>query len=94
MSEPSRTDIYRYGDVRVDVQVRPKAWMARVRFWSGRRWPRLEKTWYACTRRWLPWFSLERQAVKAIEYANYRSSAYLPRDEVRKHVRQALQLLK
>ncbi len=94
MSDLARTDIYRRGDTRVDVKLRPRAWFARVRFWSGGRWPRVEKTWYARSRRWVPWFSLERQAVRAVEHANRRSHAFLPRDEVERQVRAALHLLR
>ena len=93
MHDPIRTEIYRYGDTRVDVKLRARAWFAQVRFWSGGRWPRVEKTWYARTRRWLPWFSLERQAVRAVEHANRRSHAFLPRDDVRRRVKAAIEFL-
>ncbi len=94
MNDSARTEIYRYRDTRIDVKLRPKAWFARIRLWSGGRWPRVEKTWYARARRWVPWFSLERQAVRAVEHANRRSHAFLPRDEVQRQVRAALQLLR
>ncbi len=94
MHDSARNDIYRYGDTRVDVKRGRKAWFARVRVWSGGRWPRVERTWYARTRRWFPWFSLERQAVKAVEHANRKSHTFLPRQEVRRRVRAALRMLR
>jgi len=94
MHHSTRTDIYRYGDTRVDVKLPPRAWFARVRLWSGGRWPHVEKTWYAGAHRWVPWFSLERQAVRAVEHANRRCHTFLSRKEVRRQVRAALQMLK
>ncbi len=90
MAEAIRGDIYRHGDTRVDVKFPAKGWFARIRVWNGARWPKLERTWYGRTRRWVPWFSLERQAVRAIEYANRRSSVRLPREEIKRQARAAL----
>jgi hypothetical protein len=89
----TRTDIYRHGDARVDVKYRPGAWFAQVRVWNGARWPKVEKTWRARTKGWIPWFSLERQAVRAVECANRHAAVYVPRKEIRKRVQAALKLL-
>lgn len=89
----TRTDIYRHGDARVDVKLPPDAWFAQVRVWSGARWPKVEKTWRGYVKGWVPWFSLERQAVRAVEYANRCASVYMPREEIRKRVQTALELL-
>ncbi len=93
VKQVTRTDIYRHGDARVDVKLRPDAWFAQVRVWNGARWPKVEKTWRARVKGWVPWFSLERQAVRAVEYANRRTSVYLSREEIRKRVQTALKLL-
>ena len=94
MKQVTRTDIYRHGDARVDVKLRPDAWFAQVRVWNGARWPKVEKTWRARVKGWVPWFSLERQAVRAVEYANRRSSVYMPREEIQKRVQAALRHLR
>ena len=39
-------------------------------------------------------FSLERQAVKAVEHANRQAQTFLPRQEVQRRVRAALQMLR
>ena len=85
-----RTDIYRHGDLRVDLKVDPRGWFVRVRVWSGGRWPKRLRTYLAKNRRWIPWFSLERQAIRAVEHVNRRESVFLPRDEVRRLVVGAL----
>ena len=93
MTEETRTEIYRHGDARVDLKIRANARFAHVRVWNGARWPKVEKTWRARVRGWIPWFSLERQVVRAVEYANRRAAVLVPRDEVRRRVRNALKLL-
>ena len=93
VKQVTRTDIYRHGDARVGVKFRPHAWFAQVRVWSGARWPKVEKTWRARVKGWVPWFSVERQAVRAVEYANRRASVYMRREEIRKRVQTALELL-
>lgn len=93
ITEETRADIYRYGDARVDLKIRPGGWFARIRVWDGRRWPKVERIWRARLKPWIPWFSLERQVVRAVEYANRRASVYVPREEIRKRVRGALELL-
>lgn len=93
MTEETRTEIYRHGDASVDLKVRPNAWFVHVRVWNGARWPKVERTYYARVRGWIPWFPLERQVVRAVEYANRRASVYVHRDEIQKRVRNALKLL-
>ena len=93
MTEAIRAEIYRHGDARVDLRIRPDAWFAQVRVWNGVRWPKVERTWHARMRGWIPWFSLERQVVRAVEYANLRTSVFVPRDEIHKRVESALKLL-
>ncbi len=63
-----RVALYHGSDARLDVKLRPSSWFAQVRLWRGRRWPNLERTWYARMRPWIPWFSLERQALRAAAY--------------------------
>ncbi len=94
VKQVTRADIYRHGDARVDVKLRPDAWFAQVRVWNGSRWPKVEKTWRGRVKGWVPWFSLERQAVRAVEYANRRSSVFMPREEIRKQVQAALRHLR
>jgi hypothetical protein len=93
MTKEIRADIYRHGNARVDLKVRPKAWFAHVRVWNGARWPKVEKAWRARVRGWIPWFSLERQVVRAVEYANRREAVFVPREEIRKLVQGALKSL-
>ncbi len=93
MPEDTRVDIYQYGDARVDLRIRPQAWFAVIRVWDGARWPKVVRTWRAKMRRWIPWFSLERQVVRAVEFANRRASVYVSREEIRKRVQGAIKLL-
>jgi hypothetical protein len=93
ITEETRAEIYRYDDARVDLKMRPGEWFARIRVWDGGRWPRVRRTWHARLKPWIPWFSLERQVVRAVEYANRCASVYVPRKEIRKRVRGALQSL-
>ncbi len=93
MTDNVRIDIYTHGDARVDLRIRPRNWFAVIRVWDGARWPKVVRTWRAKRRRWIPWFSLERQAMRAVEFANRRASVHLPREEIRKHVQGALRSL-
>lgn len=93
MTKDTRTDIYRHGDARVDLKIRPAAWFAHVRVWNGARWPKVERTYHARLRGWIPWFSLERQVVRAVEYANRRASVFVSRDEIQKRVQNVLKML-
>ncbi len=93
MQPHARTDIYRHGDLRVDVRISAKAWFAVVRVWHGARWPKVVRTWHVPLKRWWPWFSLGRQAVRAVEYANRRASVHVPRERIEEQVRAALRLL-
>jgi hypothetical protein len=67
-----RVTLYHGSDARLDVKLHPSSWFAQVRLWRGRRWPSLERTWYARLRPWIPWFSLERQALRAATYLSDR----------------------
>ncbi len=93
MTDNVRIDIYTHGDARVDLKVHPRDWFAVIRVWDGARWPKVVRTWRARTRRWVPWFSLEHQAVRAVEFANRRASVHVPREEIRKRVRGTLKEL-
>jgi hypothetical protein len=93
MPDDMRVDIYKHGDARVDLKTHPQDWFAVVRVWEGARWPKVVRTWRAKMRRWIPWFSLERQVVRAVEFANRRSSVHVPREEIRKRVQGPLKLL-
>ncbi len=92
MRPSARTDIYRHGDVAVDVKISDGGWFAVVRVWHGTRWPKVVRTWRVPLKRWLPWFSLQRQAVRAVEYANRRASVRVPREHIEEQVRGALRL--
>lgn len=93
MPEDIRIDIYTHGDARVDLKVHPRDWFAVIRVWDGARWPKVVRTWRARARRWVPWFSLEHQAVRAVEFANRRASVHVPREEIRKRVQNTLKVL-
>ncbi len=93
MPQDIRVDIYKHGDARVDLKVHPRDWFAVIRVWDGARWPKVVRTWRARRRRWVPWFSLEHQAVRAVEFANRRASVHVPREEIRKHVQGTLKVL-
>ncbi len=71
MPEAVRGTVYRHQEASVDVKLRPSGWFGQIRVWRGKRWPKLERTWYARMRSWIPWFSLERQASKAVAYVNH-----------------------
>ena len=93
MPEDIRIDIYTHGEARVDLKTHPRNWFALIRVWDGARWPKVVRTWRAKMRRWIPWFSLERQVVRAVEFANRRASVYVSREEIRKRVQGAIKLL-
>lgn len=85
-----RTVVYREGTAHVDIQARPGAWFGEVRIWRGDRWPELERRWYGRIRRWVPWHSLERQALRAVRYVSNRSTLALV---TAKEVRAAIERL-
>ncbi len=93
MTDNVRIDIYTHGDARVDLKIRPRNWFAVIRVWDGARWPKVVGTWRAKMRRCIPWFSLEYQAVRAVEFANRRASVHVPREEIRKRVQSTLKVL-
>ena len=88
-----RIDIYTHGDARVDLKAHPRDWFAVIRVWDGARWPKVVRTWRARMRRWVPWFSLEHQAVRAVEFANRLASVHVPREVIRKRVQSTLKAL-
>ena len=89
-----RVTVHRTANWHVDVKVRPRARLAEIRAWRGERWPALEKTWHARMRWWIPWFSLKRQAVRAVEYANQCDETYLTREDLQEKVAMALRWLR
>ena len=93
MPQDVRIDIYKHGNARVDLKVDSRDWLAVIRVWDGARWPKVVKTWRARMRRWVPWFSLEHQAIRAVEFANRRESVHVPREEIRKHLQGVLKSL-
>ncbi len=66
--------VFREGTAHVDIRVRPGAWFGEVRVWRGARWPDLEKRWHGRMKSWIPWYSLEDQAVKAVRYVTHRAN--------------------
>jgi len=94
MSEAVRATVYRDTNVRVDVKAAREAWMAQVRVWRGTRWPELVGVWRARMRWWVPWFSLERQVVRALSYADRVSDTHLSSPEIRDKARSAAQWLR
>ncbi|NIM51262.1 MAG: hypothetical protein GTN62_15080 [Gemmatimonadales bacterium] len=94
MDETVHSTVYRDNTARVDVKLRASSWFAQVRVWRGRRWPDLERTWYARTRRWIPWFSLDHQVARAVEYVNQHKKNQLTSREIQGRVNGALRLVK
>ncbi len=66
--------VYREGTAYVEVCVRPGAWFGEVRVWRGTRWPDLVRRWRGGTKSWIPWYSLEEQAMKAVRYVSDRNT--------------------
>jgi hypothetical protein len=93
MSDAVQATLFRHGTSHVDVKLRPSAWFGVVRVWQGGRWPELEKIWYGRLRPWLPWFSIERQAVRAVEYVTQRPLIAADQTVVRRRLRAALRQL-
>jgi len=89
-----RVTVHRTANWHVDVKVHPGARFAEIRAWRGERWPDLQKTWHARMRWWIPWFSLKRQAVRAVEYANQCDETYLTRDDLQQRIAVALRWLR
>ncbi len=94
VTDPVRVTVHRTANWHVDVKVRPGARLAEIRAWRGDRWPDLQKKWHARMRWWIPWFTLNRQTVRAVEYASQRDDVYLTRDELRNKVIVALRWLR
>jgi hypothetical protein len=88
-----RVTVHRTANWHVDVKVRPGARLAEIRAWRGERWPDLQKTWHARMRCWIPWFSLRRQVVRAVEYTSQCDDTYLSRDDLQSKVTVALRWL-
>ncbi len=76
-----RLTLYRGSDSHLDLKVVPGARFAAIRLWRGRRWPNLERVWRARMRRWIPWFSPERQILRALQYIARHSDVRLTRLE-------------
>ena len=93
MTEDIRVTVYRAASAHVDIKVRPGARFAQVRVWRGGRWPDLVSRSYARLRRWIPWFSLERQALKAMEFMNGFEELRLSQQEMRDKVAVAVFLV-
>jgi hypothetical protein len=68
MPDAVRATVFREGASHVDVKMPSSGWFGEVRAWRGQRWPDLEKVWYGRLKPWIPWFSLERQVLRAIEH--------------------------
>lgn len=94
MKDTVRVTVHRTANWHVDVKVRPRARFAEIRAWRGKRWPDLQKTWRARMRWWIPWFSLRRQAARAVEYVSHYDEAYLTRDDLQRKVADALRWLR
>lgn len=62
----ARATVYQHGSTHVDVILHGRGWLAEVQLWDGARWPKIVRRWYAAGRRWIPWFSLERQVQRAV----------------------------
>jgi hypothetical protein len=73
--------------------VRSGGWFAEVRLWRGFRWPTLVVSYWAAVRRWIPWFSLRRQVLRAVEHADQFEDLHLTRREVLDKVAVALLLI-
>ncbi len=69
-----KTVVYREGTAHVEVRLRPGAWFGEVRVWRGARWPDLEKQWHGRVKSWIPWYSLENQAIKAVRHVTHRAT--------------------
>lgn len=82
--------IYRSGMRYVELKLSGMASFAEVRVWRGHRWPDLERVWYARMRRWIPWFSLERQALRAVEYVAHAPPSTAERAALTREVRAAV----
>lgn len=92
-SETIRLTVFRTANVHVDVKVRSGGWFAEVRVWRGSRWPTLEASYLAAIRHWVPWFSLRRQVLRAVERVNQFEDLHLTRHEVLDKVAVALLLI-
>jgi hypothetical protein len=66
--------VYREGTAHVDVRLGSGAWFGEVRVWRGARWPAIEKRWRGRVKGWIPWYSLEDQAIKAVRYVTHRAT--------------------
>ncbi len=93
MTEDIRVTVYRAASAHVDIKARPGARFAEVRVWRGGRWPDLVSRSYARLRRWIPWFSLERQSLRAMEFMNGFEELRLSQQEMRDKVAVAVLLV-
>jgi len=93
MTPDIRVTVYRAASAHVDIKVRPGARFAEVRVWRGGRWPDLVSRSYARLRKWIPWFSLERQALRAMELVDGFEELQLSQQEMRDKVAVAVLLV-
>lgn len=91
MPDAVRATVFREGASHVDVKMPSSGWFGEVRAWRGQRWPDLEKVWYGRLKPWIPWFSLERQVLRAIEHVTQRPPTGADREAVRRRLRGAMQ---
>ncbi len=66
--------VYREGNAYVEIRVRPRGWFGEVRVWRGARWPKLDRRRHGAMKRWIPWYSLETQAMNAVRYVSNRDA--------------------
>ena len=86
MNTDIKVTVYRAASAHVDIKVRPGARFAEVRVWRGGRWPDLASSFRARLRGWIPWFSLERQAMRALELMDSFEESHLSPQEMRDKV--------
>lgn len=90
MQHVIRTTVFRQGASHVDVKLPLSGWFGVVRAWRGERWPDLEKVWYGRLKPWIPWYSLERQVLRAIEHVTQRPATKADRKAVQLKLRDAI----
>ncbi len=94
MADAVRVTVFQDGAAYIDVKLPLSGRIGLVRVWRGTRWPALERTWYARLRPWIPWFSLERQVMRAIEYLLDHPPSDADQVRVKRELRAALAQLR
>ena len=93
MTSDIKVTVYRSANAHVDIKARPGSRFAEVRVWRGGRWPDMVNRYYARLKKWIPWYSLASQTLKAVEFMDGFEETHLSKQEMQDKVAVAVLLV-